>query len=152
MPDLTFSIQATSQTPARTLVRARHFELVVDEPPEIGGHDQGANPVEYILTGLVGCLNVVAHLIAREMQLTIHSLDIKAEGVINPDRLFGIDTDDRAGYKQIELQLLVDSDADEATLARWLAVVESRCPVFDNLSRITPVTARVVPLTAARAA
>jgi len=37
----------------------------------------------------------------------------------------------------------VDSDAAPATLQRWLAAIESRCPVSDNLANPTPVILRV---------
>ncbi len=152
MSDLSFSIHAVSETPARTLVKARQFEVIVDEPPQLGGSDLGANPVEYILTGLAGCLNVVAHLIAGELGITIRSLEIKVSGPINPARLFGNPTEDRSGYKHIDVEILADTDADEKALQHWLEVVESRCPVFDNLSRVTPVTTRIASLTALQAA
>lgn len=143
MSDVTFSVHATSESSARTNVRARDFELVVDEPPALGGHDRGANPVEYILTGLAGCLNVVGHLVASEMDIELRSLEIKASGPVNPARLFGESTDDRAGFKAIDIQLIVDADADAETLERWRTTVKSRCPVGDNLTRATPVTLTV---------
>jgi uncharacterized OsmC-like protein len=144
MSDLNFVVRGKSETPARTVVSARQFQLVVDEPAELGGDDSGANPVEYILAGLVGCLNVVAHLIASELGFQIRSLEIRASGPLNPARLFGLETEDRAGYKRIEVDLDVDADVDQDTLDQWLAIVESRCPVFDNLSGVTPVRARLV--------
>lgn len=139
MSDLTISVRGTSESPARTRVQARDFELVVDEPPDLGGHDHGANPVEYILTGLAGCLNVVGHLVASEMGIELRSLEIRASGPLNPARLFGEPTDDRAGFKAIDIELLVDADADADMLERWRSTVESRCPVGDNLTSATPL-------------
>lgn len=139
MADLEFKVHGRSESPARTVVSARNFSLVVDEPPELGGTDHGANPVEFILAGLVGCLNVVAHLVAQELGFRIHGLEIEAAGALNPERLLNQPTADRAGYKQVGVTLRVRSDADEPTLARWLEIVESRCPVSDNLGNSTPV-------------
>jgi uncharacterized OsmC-like protein len=142
MADLEFKVKARSESPARTVVSARGFTIVVDEPPELGGTDHGANPVEYVLAALAGCLNVVGHLVARELGFAIRSLEIDISGTLNPARLLNQPTDDRAGYKQIAATLRVDSDADEATLVKWLRIVESRCPVSDNLARATPVALR----------
>ena len=142
MADLEFKVKARSESAARTVVSARGFTLVVDEPPELGGTDHGANPVEYVLAALAGCLNVVGHLVARELGFAIRSLEIDISGTLNPERLLNQSTDDRAGYKQIAATLRVDSDADEATLVQWLRIVESRCPVSDNLARATPVALR----------
>lgn len=139
MSDLTFKVSGTSESPARTRVAARNFSLVVDEPPALGGSDEGANPVEYVLAGFAGCLNVVAHLVAQELGFKIHTLQIEAEGRLNPQRLLNHPTLDRAGFKDIGVQLHVHAEADEPTLARWVSIIESRCPVADNLGQPTPV-------------
>ena len=51
--------------------------------------------------------------------------------------------DERAGYKQIVVTLKPDTDADEATLAKWAEKIEDRCPVSDNLQHPTPVKIEV---------
>jgi len=139
MSELTFKVSGKSESASRIAVKARNFNIIVDEPPALGGEDLGPNPVEYELTALLGCLNVVSYMIAREMGFTINSLSIEGEGRLNPDRLFGKETDDRAGYKVIEVRVSIDADTDEETLAQWLAQVEARCPVSDNLANRTPV-------------
>ncbi len=140
MSDLKFSVSGRSESASRIAVKARDFTMIVDEPPALGGENRGPNPVEYELTALLGCLNVMGHLIASEMAFTINSLQINASGELNPDRLFGKATTDRAGYKAINVEVIVDADADQATLDSWLAQVENRCPVSDNLANRTPVT------------
>ena len=142
MSDVTFKVSGQSESPARLAVQVRGFELIVDEPPGLGGDDEGPNPVEYILAGLAGCLNVMGHIIAKEMGFTIRSLTIDAAGPLNPEKLLGKHTADRAGYKNIAVTLSVDADVDQATLDRWLATIETRCPVSDNLMNLTPVAVR----------
>ncbi|WP_064609825.1 OsmC family protein [Photobacterium sp. J15] len=140
MSDLKFSVVGHSESATRVAVKARDFTLVVDEPIGLGGQDLGPNPVEYELAALVGCINVMGHIIAKEMSFGINSLKIKASGQLNPDRLFGKETADRAGYKNIEVVLEVDADTDQDTLDIWMKKIESRCPVSDNLTNTTPVT------------
>ena len=111
---------------------------MVDEPPSLGGEDRGPNPVEVLLAGYVSCLNVMAHLIAAEQNIKIHSLRIEASGPLNPARLFGQPGTDRAGYKNIDVVFHVESDADERALATWLETIQARCPVHDNLTNATP--------------
>lgn len=140
MTDLTFTVTGRSETAARVVATARQFQLVIDEPPSLGGEDRGPNPVEYLLAAFIGCLNVVAHLTARELGLNLRHLEITATGALNPARLFGDTTADRAGFKTIEVVLRADTDADAHTLERWLDTVKMRCPISDNLSNPTPVT------------
>lgn len=139
MSDLKFKIKARSTSPARTIVKARNFEIIVDEPKEMGGSNTAANPVEYVLAAFAGCLNVMGHLIAGEMGFELRSLEIDIAGDLNPAKLFGQSDEDRAGYKNIVVMMKPDCDVDEATLEKWLHIVEQRCPVSDNIQNSTPV-------------
>ena len=144
MSDLVFSVSGYNETPTKFVVKARNFELIIDEPEALGGANDAANPVEYILAGYAGCLNVMGHIVARELRFELKRLEIKIEGDLNPAKVFGQPTEDRAGYKEIRVKLIPDTDADEPTLALWLKTLESRCPVNDNLSNATPIKVNVV--------
>lgn len=139
MSDLIFSVQGESASAAKFVAQTRQFKLVVDEPEDLGGTDENANPVEYLLAGLAGCINVLGHLVAKELGFTIKKLKIEITGNINPSKLFGSSSDERAGFKKIDLKLLPETDASIETLVEWLRIVEERCPVKDNLTNITPV-------------
>ncbi len=139
MSDLTFRIKAQSASAAKTIVKARNFELVIDEPEDLGGSNSAPNPVEYVLSAFAGCLNVMGHLIANEMGFTLNGLQIDISGNLNPARLFGQSNEERAGYKSILVKIKPDCNVDEATLEQWLSKVEERCPVSDNIQHPTPV-------------
>lgn len=95
--------------------------------------------LEYLLAALAGCLNVVGHLVAKEMGIDIRALSMEISGTLNPDKLFGKTTTDRTGYKNINVVLKIDTDADENKLKEWIKAVEERCPVSDNLQHPTPI-------------
>ncbi|HOM63694.1 MAG TPA: OsmC family protein [Dysgonamonadaceae bacterium] len=139
MADSTFRVNAHSANPTKTIVKARSFQMIIDEPAELGGTNEGANPVEYLLAALSGCLNVMCHVVAREMNFTLRSVEIKLSGTLNTDKLFGKETTERAGYKEINVEIIPDADADKETLARWIKTIESRCPVSDNIANPTPL-------------
>ena len=139
MSDLIFSVKGESNSPAQFIAKTRQFQLIIDEPEGRGGTDKSANPVEYILAGLAGCLNVVGHLAAKELGFTIDKLKIKVAGNINSDPLFGASENERAGFKKIDLKLIPETDAPIEILVKWLKIVQKRCPVKDNLMNITPI-------------
>ena len=139
MSNLRFSVNGESNSITQFVAKARHFKLVVDEPEELGGADEAANPVEYILAGLAGCINVVGHLVAKELGFVISKLNIDISGEINPDKLLGISSHERAGFQSIQINLNPETEADIVTLSQWLKIVEDRCPVKDNLRNETPV-------------
>ncbi len=137
---LKFSIQSKSETSARTEIETRGFKLIVDEPTELGGTNQAPNPVEYILAGYAGCINVVAHITAKELNIDLKDLQISIEGDLNPARLLGTSFLERAGYQTIEVKLKTTSDIDEQAKTKWLEEIENRCPVNDNLRNTTPIS------------
>jgi uncharacterized OsmC-like protein len=142
--DLKFSISATSETPTRVQVKARSFTMYVDEPPQLGGEDKGANPVEYLLAALAGCLNVVGHMVGKEMNMQLDGLAINIEGVLNPAKFQGKSNAERAGYKEINVTIEAKTNAPEDVLKKWIETVESRCPVSDNIANPTPVKLNVI--------
>jgi|TARA_B110000263_G_C15007255_1_gene373316 uncharacterized OsmC-like protein len=139
MSDLIFYANGTGQTAARTDVKVRNFNLIVDEPEDLGGSDLNANPVEYILAGFAGCVNVVANLTAKELGIKVKNLKINVSGTLNPNKLFGTDNSERAGYKKIQLSISADVNANKELKSKWLKTIEERCPVSDNLKNPTEV-------------
>jgi len=106
----------------------------------LGGDDLGANPVEYLLASYAGCINVVAHLTAKELGIKVEKLSIKVDGNLNPARLFGQSDDERAGFKQIDVQFSPITDASNELTQEWIAAIKNRCPINDNLISPTPLT------------
>ncbi|MFT4889096.1 MAG: putative OsmC-like protein [Halobacteriales archaeon] len=137
---VSFSVDAESESPTHTVVEARDFEFSIDEPEHLGGSNEGPNPVEYLLGALAGCLNVIGHSVAEEMDVEIDDLEVEIEGDLDPAKFQGKAEDPRAGYQDVRADLTVETDADEDTLDAWLETVEERCPVSDNIGNATPLS------------
>lgn len=140
MSDLKVLIEGESQSAARFSANARQFNIVIDEPPQLGGDDLGANPVEFLLASYAGCINVVAHLTARELGINLERLEIAVQGNINPARLFGQSEEERAGFKQIDVKFSPVTDASPDLVNKWIETIKNRCPINDNLASPTPLT------------
>lgn len=138
MSNLVFSFNGESKSATKFVGNSRNFQITIDEPPSLGGQDEAANPVEYTLASLAGCLNVVAHVVAKELDIILNSLKINIDGELNANKFLTGDSAQRAGFSNINVKLDVDSDADKNVLAQWLQTVEDRCPVTDNL--VSPTT------------
>ncbi len=139
MADLKFRVKAQSENPTMTKVKARGFEMIIDEPEQLGGTNHGANPVEYELAAFSGCINVMGHVIANEMGMDLKGIKIDISGTLNPDKFMGKSMNERAGYKQIDVKIKADSTADSETLEKWKQAICDRCPVSDNLKNTTPI-------------
>ena len=139
MPKITFKAKAKSENPMKSVVETSHFKMIIDEPKTMGGTDDGAAPVEYLLAALAGCLNIVGHAVAQELGMKLNGLEIDVEGDLNPAKFMGKSTEERTGFQDVRVTLKPDTDADQATLEKWLGSLEERCPVSDNLVHETPL-------------
>jgi len=137
---VSFSVDAESESPTHTVVEARDFEFSIDEPEHLGGSNEGPNPVEYLLGALAGCLNVIGHSVADEMDMEIDGIEVEIEGDLDPAKFQGEAEDPRAGYQDVRADLTVETDADGDALDAWLETVEERCPVSDNIGNATPLS------------
>jgi uncharacterized OsmC-like protein len=137
--DLNFKINGKNIGLTKYQGYARNFKLIVDEPEMLGGEDSAANPVEYLLAGYAGCLNVVFGIVAKELNIEIKNLEINIDGDINPAKFLGISDEERAGFKSLNVEIKLETNVDKEKEALLVQTVKNRCPVNDNLSNTTPI-------------
>lgn len=139
---LQFYAEGKMESPTKMVAKVRNFTIVVDEPPELGGTNEGPNPVEYLLVALAGCLAITGYVVAKEKGIDISSIKVKAAGILDPRKFQGLDGE-RAGYKEIKVEILPEGNFTESELSEWIKEVEKRCPVSDNLKNPTPVEIKI---------
>lgn len=128
------SIHGESENPTKMTIHAGKFSLIIDEPEQLGGTDEGPSPVQVLLMSLAGCLNVTGHEVARQKGLKLNSMKVAIEGVLNPCTFIGCSFEERAGFQKINVTITPDMDgASEEAIAAWIQETEERCPVTDNL-------------------
>jgi len=137
--DLNFSVNGKSIGFTKYQGFARNFELIVDEPPVLGGEDSAANPVEYLLAGYAGCLNVVFGIVAKELAIELKNLHINIDGDINPEKFLGISDEERAGFKALNVNITLETNSNKEKEELLVQTVKNRCPINDNLSNPTPI-------------
>jgi uncharacterized OsmC-like protein len=128
----------------KTFKRSKPHVFVKDEPPVLLGNDNGANPVEYLLAGLAGCVttSLVAHAAARGVK--IDSIESTLEGDIDLQGLLQLDENVAPGYQGINISFKIESDASEETLQELIELAKKASPVANTVSRPTPVNVRLV--------
>ena len=111
-----------------------------DEPPLLLGHNQGANPTEYVLVALSGCLtsSLIAHAAAQGIQLK--SVESELEGDLDLRGFLGLSETVRNGYEGIRVKFKIESDAPEEKIRELVQVAQQRSPVFDIVTHPVPVS------------
>ena len=128
----------------KTHTRDKPHVFIKDEPPVLLGSDKGANPVEYLLAGLAGCIttSLVAHAAARGVK--IDSIESTLEGDIDLQGLLQLDENVNPGYQGINISFKIESDASEEVLQELIELAKKASPVANTISRPTPVNVRLV--------
>jgi uncharacterized OsmC-like protein len=106
------------------------FVMHADEPAVLLGEDNGANPVEFVLAGLSGCMTTTLAYHAAGRGLNIESVESQYEGDIDLHGLLDLDPNVRSGYREIRVKFKVKGDADEATIQELVR----KSPVYDTLA------------------
>jgi uncharacterized OsmC-like protein len=112
------------------------FVMDAAEPPVLLGKDQGANPVEYVLHALVGCMttSMVYHAAARG--IAIDGIESKLEGDLDLQGFLGLSDKVRKGYSGIRVAMKVKTEAKVEELQPLVKF----SPVFDIVSGSVPVS------------
>jgi uncharacterized OsmC-like protein len=120
--------------------RPSPFTLDNDEPAVLLGQDNGANPVEFVLHALAGCLttSLIYHAAAQGIQ--IDEVESQLEGDLDLHGFLGLSDKVRNGYENIRVTFKIKADAPEEKLQELCELAQKRSPVFDIVSRPVPVT------------
>jgi len=116
--------------PCQEMKHKQSFTMHADEPAVLLGQDNGANPVEFVLAGLSGCMTTTLAYHAASRGLNIESIKSEYEGDIDLQGLLDLDPKVRPGYREIRVKFKVKGDADEATIRELLR----KSPVYDTLA------------------
>ena len=111
-----------------------------DEPSVLLGTDRGANPVEYVLTALAGCLTTSLVYHAATRGISIEEVESHLEGDLDLRGFLGLSEEVRTGYENIRVSFKIKADATDEQLKELVQVAQKRSPVFDTVSRPVPVS------------
>lgn len=120
---------------------SRHepFVFTNGEPPVLLGNNEGANPVEFLLHALAGCVTTTTVLHAAARGIQIRSLSTELVGNIDLQGLLALDDAVPAGYRKIEIKMDIEADCSDEELNDLLRFAQTHSPVCNTVCRPVPV-------------
>ncbi len=112
----------------------RSHEIALDEPPELGGSDTGANPVEAVLAALGSCQAIVYRAYANVLGLRLDRVDVETKGYLDVRGFLG-DPAVAPGFERVTFTARISSPEPAEKIQELAALVERHCPVLDILRR-----------------
>lgn len=140
----TISVTASMGAGSAVYADIRNHKVVIDQPVEARGTNEGPTPLEYFLFSLAGCIASIARIAAMQQKIELRGMEIKVDAVMNPAGLLGKPTDDRVGFQTISVDASIDADMDDAAKQAFLDAVCDRCPLHDNIKLETQVIHQLV--------
>lgn len=113
----------------KTNIRAGKHEVIVDEAAQMGGNNEGPNPLQYLLTALAGCTNAVSHLVAKEMEFDLQDISVDVSGEFDPRGFMG-DPNVRTYFETVSIDVKVTTTELAERVEELQKTVASRCPVY----------------------
>jgi len=102
--------------------------------PATGGDGQSACSADMLLEALVGCAGVTLRAVATALGISLRDATIRAEGDLDFRGTLGVSKDVLVGFKQIRLNVDLNTDASEEQIATLLRLTERYCVVYQTLS------------------
>ena len=119
--------------------RSTSFEFTNGEPPVLLGNNEGANPVEFLLHALAGCVTTTFVLHAMARGIVIKELSTELAGDLDLQGLLGLDEAVSPGYELIRIRMHVKADCSDKDLEDLLAYAQQHSPVCNTICRPVPV-------------
>ncbi len=114
-----------------------------DEPPVLLGENKGANPVEYLLHALAGCITTTIVVNAAAKGIKIDEIETDFEGDLNILGFLGLPGRTKVGYEEIRVTVHVKSDATSEQLNELVDLAERRGPVFNSVKNPVPIKVKL---------
>lgn len=136
----TIRIEARADDKYKVAVQAGERTLYVDQPLAAGGEGAGASPMEYLFASLAGCIATTGRIIATQQNLDLKGMDIKVEGPLDLNIIYGKSKDGRPGVRGINVSVALESAMSEMERQTFFEELRSRCPISDTIAAATPIT------------
>ena len=118
--------------------RTNPFVFDNSEPPILLGNNEGANPVEFILHGLAGCMTTTMMLHAAANGISVDHVESSLEGDLDVQGFLGLDDSVRNGYQNIKVTFMIEGDLTEEEKNQLISYAY-KSPVFDIVTNKVPV-------------
>ena len=119
--------------------REAPFVFDCDEPPVLLGENKGANPAEFVLHGLLGCMTTAMVLLASARGIEVTGISSSIEGDVDHKGFLGRDANTAKGFQQLRITFAIEGVTEAQKLE--LITLAKQSPIFNSL--INPVDVQV---------
>ena len=109
-------------------------EFIISEPIDVGGRNIAAWPLEYLLSGAVGCYAAVFAFYAAKLRVAYDEFEVKARSYVDT-RGHMIPDAPPSGFQRVVFDVHIRSDEPIERLQEVERLALAGCPGIDTLRR-----------------
>mgnify|MGYP000851400836 CR=1 FL=1 len=118
--------------------KCRNHEVIIDQPEERGGHDEGMRPTELMLCALGGCLTGLALGRAEMERFQLDDFYVEIEGDRDTRGEKG-SKKVRSGFQEIRVIMHMKTNESPERCEKFAHYIEELCTVSNTFKHETPV-------------
>jgi uncharacterized OsmC-like protein len=122
----------------------RRFQIQIDEPCELCGTNQFANPQEYLMAATNACMMVGYATVAAVMGVELTKLELEITGDIDLRGFLDIDPSVPRGYEGLHYTVRIAGNGTPEQFEKMHEVVQRTSPNYYNISKPIPLTSELV--------
>jgi len=122
----------------------RPFTLRIDQPHELHGTNEYANPQEFLLSAVNACMMIGYAAVGALMGIELTSLEIELEGDIDARGFLGLDESVANGYESLRQRVRIAGNASPEELRKLHETVLATSPNFFNITNAIPTNSELV--------
>ena len=119
--------------------RVEPFSFTNGEPPVLLGNNEGANPVEFLLHALAGCVTTTAVIHAAARGITVRRLSTELVGALDVQGFLALDDSVPVAYQEITIRMHLEADCSDEEIDELIAIAQQRSPVWNTITGSAPV-------------
>jgi uncharacterized OsmC-like protein len=108
--------------------------------PATGGDGSLLCSGDMLLEALVACAGVTLKAVSTALGVPLRSAEVLAEGDLDFRGTLGVSKETPVGFAAIRLRFQLDTDADQATRDKLIALTERYCVVLQTLRAAPPIS------------
>jgi uncharacterized OsmC-like protein len=124
--------------------RSKPFVFTNGEPPVLLGGNEGANPVEFILHAMAGCVTTTTVVHATARGIKINRIATRLVGNLDLQGFLGLDESVPVQYEKINIEMEIDADASDEEIDELIQFALLHSPACSTVSQPVPITLKRV--------
>lgn len=143
MTAIDFTISGTSISALHFNASVRGNSFLANDPSVLFDAEADIDPLEYLLGGYAGCINLMFHTVAGRLHVNINKLNLKINGSINPHLLLYGHLPAITSFARLTVVIDIKTNTNPLTELALIREVMDTCYINDKEGNETEMNYRL---------